>query len=255
MDNLSLHTWQFSPAFHHLVSPRASYLFDVCSLCSCCRILTKLGRGESSEVTEKEQEGTLRTLCITNSLRDAGEKTHKVHISIKASRGPLSEDGLSKMEEAQELQCTGALLMLLHALPAPSPGSEDVPLLSALLQLKQLQQANIWDCPLPLAILVPGSHDTQKLEEELKTLVHFVEACLCHDFSVRLYHHRQDRAGAGLACQHLVCANTITLYNTVLAFLADLVSSQQLSSLSWPPGEFALPETPDVVPHLAWTLP
>ncbi|XP_071212090.1 germinal-center associated nuclear protein-like [Salvelinus alpinus] len=71
------------------------------------------------------------------------------------------------MEKTQELQGTGALLMLL--LPAPSPGSEDqdVPLLSALLQLKQLQQANIWDCPLPLAILVPGSHDTQKLEEDL----------------------------------------------------------------------------------------
>ncbi|CAB1346720.1 unnamed protein product [Coregonus sp. 'balchen'] len=264
---------------------------------------TKFGGGESAKVTEKEQEGTLRTLCITNGLREAGDMTHKVHISIKASRGPLSEEGLSKMEEAHELQGTGALLMLL---PAPSPGSEDqdVPLLSALLQLKQLQQANIWDCPLPLAILVPGPHDTQKLEEELmlqtlvedglisehvfvhipettsdlqgseqvseavrwllarapapsllssQTLVHFVEAGLGREFSARLYGHRQDRAGAGLARQHP--APVITLYNAVLAFLADLVSSQHLSSLSWPPGEFALPETRDLVPHLGWNSP
>uniref|UniRef100_A0A673YSM1 Germinal-center associated nuclear protein n=1 Tax=Salmo trutta TaxID=8032 RepID=A0A673YSM1_SALTR len=270
------------------------------------RILTdwlemKFGIDESANDTE--QEGTLRTLCITNGLREAGEKTHKVHISIKASRGPLSEEGLSNLEEAQELQGTGALLMLL---PAPSPGSEDqdVPMLSALLQLKQLQQANIWDCPLPLAILVPGPHNTQKLEEDLmlqtlvedglisehvfvhipettsdlhgseqvsqavrwllarapapsllssQTLVHFVEAGLGREFSARLYSHRQDRAGAGLARQHP--APVIKLYNAVLAFLADLVSSQYLSSLSWPPGEFALPETRDLVPHLGWNSP
>uniref|UniRef100_A0A8C7PY41 Germinal-center associated nuclear protein n=1 Tax=Oncorhynchus mykiss TaxID=8022 RepID=A0A8C7PY41_ONCMY len=264
---------------------------------------TKFGVGESANDTEKEQEGTLRTLCITNGLREAGEKTHKVHISIKASRGPLSEEGLSNLEEGQELQGTGALLMLL---PAPSPGSEDqdVPMLSALLQLKQLQQANIWDCSLPLAILVPGPHNTQKLEEDLmlqtlvedglisehvfvhipettsdlqgseqvsqavrwllarapvpallssQTLVHFVEAGLGREFSARLYSHRQDRAGAGLARQHPT--PVIKLYNAVLAFLADLVSSQYLSSLSWPPGEFALPETRDLVPHLGWNSP
>uniref|UniRef100_A0A4W5P0G4 Germinal-center associated nuclear protein n=1 Tax=Hucho hucho TaxID=62062 RepID=A0A4W5P0G4_9TELE len=223
--------------------------------------------------------------------------------TYQASRGPLSEEGLSNLEEAQELQGTGALLMLL---PAPSPGSEDqdVPMLSALLQLKQLQQANIWDCPLPLAILVPGPHNTQKLEEDLmlqtlvedglisehvfvhipettsdlqgseqvsqavrwllarapapsllssQTLVHFVEAGLGREFSARLYGHRQDRAGAGLARQHP--APVIKLYNAVLAFLADLVSSQHLSSLSWPPGEFALPETRDLVPHLGWNSP
>lgn len=43
----------------------------------------------------------------------------------------------------------------------------DVPLLSALLQLKQFQQASTCHCPLPLVILVPGSDTgvTQKLEE------------------------------------------------------------------------------------------
>lgn len=86
-----------------------------------------------------------------------------------------------------------------------------------------------------------------------QTLVHFVEAGLGREFSARLYSHRQDRAGAGLARQHP--APVIKLYNAVLAFLADLVSSQYLSSLSWPPGEFALPETRDLVPHLGWNSP
>lgn len=43
----------------------------------------------------------------------------------------------------------------------------DVPLLSALLQLKQFQQASTCHGPLPLVILIPGSDTgiTQKLEE------------------------------------------------------------------------------------------
>lgn len=86
----------------------------------------------------------------------------------QASRGPLNEDGLSKVEECCELQGTGALIMLLPALPVVEPGQEeqDVPVLSALLQLKQLQQASAWHSPLPLVILVPGSDsDTKQLEE------------------------------------------------------------------------------------------
>lgn len=86
------------------------------------------------------------------------------------TRGPLTELGLSKAEEFSELQGTGALLLLLPALPPVGSGQEDqdVPLLSALLQLKQLQQINSWHCPLPLVVLVPGrwgAADTQKLEE------------------------------------------------------------------------------------------
>lgn len=60
--------------------------------------------------------------------------------------------------------------MLLPAMPIIEPGhdEQDVPLLSALLQLKQLQQASTWHCPLPLVILVPGPDggaETQKLVE------------------------------------------------------------------------------------------
>lgn len=59
--------------------------------------------------------------------------------------------------------------MLLPSMPIfeAEHNELDVSLLSALLQLKQLQKASTWHCPLPLVILVPGSENgnTQKLEE------------------------------------------------------------------------------------------
>ncbi|XP_046903487.1 germinal-center associated nuclear protein isoform X2 [Hypomesus transpacificus] len=267
----------------------------------------KLGRLEEVENTEMQPDSSLRTLYIGNGLREKEQRIHKVHVCVKVSFGPLTEEGLSKMEEQTELQGTGALLMLLPTQHAPEPGSQDqdVPLLSALLQLKQLQHARAWHCSLPLAILVPGPEgcldDTQKLEQDLmllslvedgliskyvfihipettsdlqgskqvsqavswlvahtptppllssQTLVQFVEAGLCSEFSSRLYRNRQKRVKAGLPYQDPM--PVIQLYNAVLAYLAELVSSQHFSSLSWPPGEFALPDTRDQVPHLGW---
>nr|XP_040057764.1 germinal-center associated nuclear protein [Gasterosteus aculeatus aculeatus] len=267
----------------------------------------KLGGGKGSEVREEQLDGTLQTLCVTNTLRDEGQRTHKVHISIKASRGPLTEDGLCKTEECCDLQGTGALIVLLPAMPIMDPGSDDqdVPLLSALLQLKQLQQASAWHCPLPLAILVPGTEcangDVQKLEEALmlhtlvqegmiseytfyfipettsdlqgskqlsqatrwllarapppfplscQTLVQLVEASLSREFSPRVHAHRQERVAARLPSQSPV--PVIQLYNSVLAHIADKVSSRDLGKLSWPPGEFCLHDTREFIPHLGW---
>ncbi|KAM4558443.1 germinal-center associated nuclear protein [Odontesthes bonariensis] len=130
----------------------------------------KLGGDTGSE---EKPHGILQTLCVTNMLQEKERQTQKVYITVKASRGPLTEDNLSKVEDSSELQGTGALMMLLPALRTPMSGQEeqDVPLLSALLQLKQLQQANTWHCPLPLVLLVPGPNvgfvDEQKLEEVL----------------------------------------------------------------------------------------
>ncbi|XP_023147479.2 germinal-center associated nuclear protein [Amphiprion ocellaris] len=133
----------------------------------------KLGGDKASEVREEQPDGILQTLCVANTLQENRQHMHKVHISVKASRGPLTDDDLSKAEECCELQGTDALIMLLPALPVveASHDDEDVPLLSALLQLKQLQQASTWHCPLPLVILVPGpdggAAQTEKLEEAL----------------------------------------------------------------------------------------
>lgn len=253
---------------------------------------------------EEQPDGALQTVCVTNTLQDKGQHTHKVHISVKASRGPLTEDSMSKMEECCELHGTGALITLLPAMPILEPGHEepDVPLLSALLQLKQLQQASTWHCPLPLVVLVPGPDgDAQKLEEALmlhtlvkegliseytfffipettsdlkgskqlsqamrwllarapppfplscQTLVQLVEASLSCEFSPRVYAHRQDRAAARRPSQEP--APVIRLYNAVLAHIADKVSSQELSRLSWPPGEFCQPDMREFVPHPGW---
>nr|XP_046259110.1 germinal-center associated nuclear protein [Scatophagus argus] len=262
----------------------------------------KLGGDKGSGSSEEQLDGTLQTLRVTSTLQEKEQHIHKVHISIKASRGPLTEDGLSKMEECCELHGAGALITLL---PAMLMGLEeqDVPLLSALLQLKQLQQASTWHCPLPLVILVPGpvGGDTQKLEEALmlhtlvkegliseymflfipettsdlqgskqlrqalhwllarapppfplscQTLVQLIEASLSREFSPRVYAHRQERAAACLPSEDP--APVIRLYNAVLAHIADKVASQELSRLSWPPGEFCQPDTRDFVPHMGW---
>lgn len=43
----------------------------------------KLGGGEKIDESLIESEGKLKTLVISNSLRDIGQKTHKVHLCIK----------------------------------------------------------------------------------------------------------------------------------------------------------------------------
>ncbi|KAM3607427.1 uncharacterized protein V6R79_007728 [Siganus canaliculatus] len=263
------------------------------------------GGGMDSESSRQQQvDGTLQTLCVSSTVREKEKQLHRVHLSVKVSHGPLTEDGLSKMEECCELQGAGALISLLPALPVldPDQDGQDVPLLSALLQLKQLQQASSWHSPLPLVVLVPGPDgDTHKLEQALmlhtlvndgliseytflfipettsdlqgskqlvqavqwllarapppfplscRTLVHLVEAALSREFSSRVSAHRQERAAADLPSEEP--GPVIQLYNSVLAHVADAVSSQDLCKLSWPPAEFCQPETRDFVPHQSW---
>lgn len=59
------------------------------------------------------------------------------------------------------------MLLPLSSIDETEDNESDVPLLSALLQLKQFQQASTCQGPLPLVILIPGSDTgiTQKLEE------------------------------------------------------------------------------------------
>ncbi|XP_037120761.1 germinal-center associated nuclear protein isoform X2 [Syngnathus acus] len=265
------------------------------------------GSQQASKMMEEQRDGTLQTLHLSNTIREKGHGTHEVHVSIKVSRGPLSEDGLSQMEECCELQGTGALIMLLPALTFSEDdrNEQDVPLLSALLQLKQLQQASSWHCPLPLVVLVPGPDritcNTGKLEEELmlpmlvkdgliseymlsfipestndmqgskelscalrwlvprapapiplccRTLVQVVEANLSQEFSGRVSAHCQQRAAAGLPPQDP--APVIQLYNAVISHVAAAVSSEELSKISWPPGEFCNPDNGQFVPNLGW---
>ncbi|XP_048050228.1 germinal-center associated nuclear protein isoform X2 [Megalobrama amblycephala] len=279
------------------------------------RILTdwlevKLGGGNQSEESEKEPQGQLKTLCISHSLTNIKGQTHEVHISIKACHGPLSADDQCLLEEQKDLHGTNALLMLLPPLNISGQGEEDedVTLLSALLQLRQVQQASCWHAPLPLVVVVTGNQDSgtsdQGLEEALmlnmlvkdgliseyifvhipatltdlqgseqmslvvrwlaarsptgpalcsQTLLQVVELGLCREFHSRLQRDKQDRKHAGLPSQHP--EPIVELCNSVLSFLAGVVSSEHLSSLCWPPPEFSLPENSELIPHQAWNSP
>lgn len=266
----------------------------------------KLGGEEM--MTSMAEEGIQETLVLSNSLRNFGAKTHKVHLCIKVSHGPLSEKGQIQLEEQNQLLGTSALLMLLPPYYDTEDNEYDLHLLSALLQLKQVQQASGWQTPLPLALLIPSLLEEpisdHKLEKDLKLkklvedgliseyilihvsgtvtdlqaskqveeavrwlvsrspassalssqpLLQFVEGGLCHEFYRRFHHDKQERAAAALQCQEP--AAIIQLFNSVLVYLADVVSSERLASVSWPPPEFSLPENRELVPHVTWNDP
>ena len=86
-----------------------------------------------------------------------------------------------------------------------------------------------------------------------EALVQFVEGGLCREFGSRLHQDKRDREGAGLPCQDP--APIVHLYNSVLLFLAGLVSCDSLAALSWPVAEFCLPETRGLLPPLGWNCP
>ncbi|TRZ03754.1 hypothetical protein DNTS_009746 [Danionella cerebrum] len=276
------------------------------------RILTdwlevKLGGAIESEHDEKESAGHPKTLYISSNLTNIKGQTQEVYISIKACHGPLSAEDQCLLEEQKELHGTNALVMLLPSLICPErrQEEEDVMLLSALLQLKQVQQASGWHSPIPLVVLVPGYKECdERLEEVLKlnmllrdgliseyvfvhipetltdlqgseqmsevvrwlaarspaspalssqTLLQVVELVLCHEFYSRVQQDKEDRKIADLSSQHP--EPILELCNSVLSFLAGVLSSEHLSSLCWPPPEFSLPENSELVPHQAWNSP
>ncbi|XP_043105018.1 germinal-center associated nuclear protein [Puntigrus tetrazona] len=279
------------------------------------RILTdwlevKLGGEIQCKESEKELKGQLKTLCISHSLANIRGQPQEVHIAIKTCHGPLSAEDQCLLEEQKELHGTNALLMLLPPLNSAGQDEEDedVSLLSALLQLRQVQQASCWHTPVPLVVVVTGDQEggikDHGLEEALmlnilvkegliseyifvhipatltdlqgseqmshvirwlaarsptgpalssQTLLQVVELGLCREFYSRLQRDKQERNHAGLLSQHP--EPIVQLCNTVLSFLADVVSSEHLSGLSWPPPEFSLPENSELIPHQAWNSP
>ncbi|XP_048861179.1 germinal-center associated nuclear protein-like, partial [Brienomyrus brachyistius] len=225
--------------------------------------------------------------CLDRLARGVVNLGHAGDLSVSCTR-------LAKMRRETEHQ------MKVHLFY-----QQDIFLLSALLQLRQIQQANAWPQALPLVVVVPGQAghraSDERLEEDLmlqtlieegliseymfvhipettnepqgseqirhavrwlaarstaparlvsQTLVQVVEAGLCREFAGRLHRDRRDRDMAGLPSQGP--APVIGLYNTVLAFLAGLVSSPSLAGLSWPVAEFLVPGGGDCLPHLLW---
>lgn len=86
-----------------------------------------------------------------------------------------------------------------------------------------------------------------------QTLIQYIEDGIGHEFSGRFFHDRRERRLGGLASQEP--SAIIELFNSVLQFLASVVSSEQLCDLSWPVTEFAEAGGNQLLPHLHWNSP
>lgn len=93
----------------------------------------------------------------------------------------------------------------------------------------------------------------QALDLCCQTLVQYVEDGISREFSGRFFHDRRERRQGGLASQEP--GTIIELFNSVLQFLASVVSSEQLCDISWPVTEFAEVGGSQLLPHLHWNSP
>nr|XP_048307387.1 germinal-center associated nuclear protein isoform X3 [Myodes glareolus] len=90
----------------------------------------------------------------------------------------------------------------------------------------------------------------QDLDLCCQTLIQYVEDGISREFSGRFFHDRRERRLGGLASQEP--STVIELFNSVLQFLASVVSSEQLCDISWPVTEFAEVGGSNLLPHLHW---
>lgn len=97
------------------------------------------------------------------------------------------------------------------------------------------------------------SHCPCSLDLCCQTLIQYVEDGVGREFSGRFFHDRRERRQGGLVSQEP--GAIIELFNSVLHFLASLVSSEQLCDLSWPVTEFAEAGGSRLLPHLHWNAP
>ncbi|XP_057553938.1 germinal-center associated nuclear protein isoform X2 [Hippopotamus amphibius kiboko] len=97
------------------------------------------------------------------------------------------------------------------------------------------------------------SHCPCALDLCCQTLIQYVEDGVSQEFSGRFFHDRRERRLGGLASQEP--SAVIELFNSVLSFLASVVSSEQLCDLSWPVTEFAEAGGSRLLPHLHWNAP
>ncbi|KAG2459011.1 GANP protein, partial [Polypterus senegalus] len=88
------------------------------------------------------------------------------------------------------------------------------------------------------------------IQLQSQTLMHFIEDGFCREFGKRFYHDKTIRKSLGLHSQDPI--SIIELYNSVVHFLAELISCEQLSEISWPAKEFTTLASPSVLPHKDW---
>ncbi|XP_015268681.1 PREDICTED: germinal-center associated nuclear protein-like, partial [Gekko japonicus] len=86
-----------------------------------------------------------------------------------------------------------------------------------------------------------------------QTLTQYIEDGLDREFSQHFYQDRKERREAGLPSQDP--SAIIELYNSVVQFLAEVATSEELRDLSWPATEFVEPGGSKALPHLQWNTP
>nr|XP_034995536.1 germinal-center associated nuclear protein [Zootoca vivipara]XP_034995544.1 germinal-center associated nuclear protein [Zootoca vivipara]XP_034995552.1 germinal-center associated nuclear protein [Zootoca vivipara] len=86
-----------------------------------------------------------------------------------------------------------------------------------------------------------------------QTFMQYVEDGVDREFNKHFYQDMKERSLAGLPSQDP--STIIELYNSVIQFLAEVASSEDLCELSWPVPEFAEPGGSKVLPHLQWNTP
>uniref|UniRef100_A0A8C5NXG4 Germinal-center associated nuclear protein n=1 Tax=Jaculus jaculus TaxID=51337 RepID=A0A8C5NXG4_JACJA len=97
------------------------------------------------------------------------------------------------------------------------------------------------------------SHCPHAFDLCCQTLIQYVEDGIGREFSGRFFHDRRERHVGGLTSQEP--SAIIELFNSVLQFLASVVSCERLCDLSWPVAEFAEVGGSQLLPHLHWNSP
>ncbi|XP_069839185.1 germinal-center associated nuclear protein isoform X2 [Dendropsophus ebraccatus] len=94
------------------------------------------------------------------------------------------------------------------------------------------------------------SHCPRSLELRSLPFRQYIEDGVCSAFSNAFYLDKMERRKSGLPSQDP--AAIIDLYNGTIAFLAEIVSSEQLTELSWPVTEFTSSSGSSLMPPTDW---
>ncbi|XP_055425839.1 germinal-center associated nuclear protein isoform X2 [Bubalus kerabau] len=175
------------------------------------------------------------------------------------------------LQTKQLLQAKPFQPALPLAVLAPSPGGDAVEkdveeglMLQDLVSAKLISDYTVIEIPdsindlkgtskVSQAVQWLVSHCPCALDLCCQTLIQYVEDGVSREFSSRFFHDRRERRLGGLASQEP--SAIIELFNSVLSFLASVVSSEQLCDLSWPVAEFAEAGGSRLLPHLHWNAP
>lgn len=173
---------------------------------------------------------------------------------------------LKQLLQAKPFQPALPLVVLVPSSRGDSTGKgvEDGLMLQDLISAKLISDYIIVEIPdsvndLHGTVKVSGavqwliSRCPQALDLCCQTLIQYVEDGISREFSGRFFHDRRERRLGSLASQEP--SAIIELFNSVLQFLASVVSSEQLGDISWPVTEFAEVGGSQLLPHLHWNSP